>query len=97
MAKENTPQIAMPLPFVPRLRSLKSLRSTYARILRALAAGQLDLETARVWIYAVSVYLNIAKAQTEIEVLDRITAIEKRLNEIEKRGKGEKRSLSIAR
>ena len=73
-----------PLPFTPRLRSLKSVRSTYARILRVFASGELDTETARVWIYAMSIFLNIAKTESDIDILDKLSNIEKRLDGIEK-------------
>ena len=73
-----------PLPFTPRLRSLKSLRSTYARILRVFASGELDAETARVWIYAMSIFLNIAKTETEQDIIDQLKNITKRLDTIEK-------------
>jgi|GEM_PF-3631522 len=71
------------LDFSPRLRSLKSARSTFARIMRTYAAGDLDSDAARVWCYLFQTMLGIMKAEIDYSVIDRLTEIEKRLTEIE--------------
>jgi len=83
------------LPFVPRLKGLKSVRATYARILKVMAAGELDTETARIWIYAMSVFLAIAKTESEQDIIDQLKSIEKRLDSIEKGKTNESRKTNI--
>jgi len=89
MADNKEPVYPSPLPFVPRLKTLKSVRSTYARILRCLAAAEIDLETARVWVYAIATFLNIAKTATEIDIETELKKLRAEIQDIKRRSEDE--------
>ena len=93
----NEPIKPAPLEFSPRLRSLKSGRTTMARILREYAAGRIDNDSMRTWCYAMATFLNYAKTETEMNILDELASIKKRLNEIEKGKTNESTRASLKR
>lgn len=82
MADTDSPLIPMkPEPRVPfnlRLGSLKSTRQTFARILRAYAAGTIDQDSFKAMVYGLGGFLAVFKAEVDGDFDDRLTAIEER-------------------
>lgn len=83
MAERKFPVYPKPLEFRLRTRTLKTARQTFARIFRTYAEGKIDHETFRNMIYGLSNYLDYLKTEAEINILDRLAEIERRLKQIE--------------
>lgn len=65
-----------PLGFPLRLRTLKSARSTHARILRVYGQGLIDHETFRNLIFGMSSFLSYLKTEVDQKFEDRLAVLE---------------------
>ena len=76
MAEKTLPTYPAPLPFKPRLRTVKAAKSTFEKIMRLYAAGELDNESMRVWVYSMSQFQNYLKLDNEQEFQRRVERLE---------------------
>jgi len=83
MAEKNEPRYPDPLDWSPRLRSIKSSRTTFARLMREYAKGKINNNSMRVWAYVFATFLNIAKTEHDYSIVDRLAELENRIKEIE--------------
>jgi len=51
----------------------------------------------RIFVYAMATFLNVAKTEAEVNILDELASIKKRLNEIEKGKTNESTRASLKR
>jgi hypothetical protein len=86
-----------PIPYNLRLRSLKSSRQSLTRIIRSWGSGEVSTADAKNAAWLLQVLLSYHKESELVEVMDRLTKLEKALKELEEGKNREKRSLSIAR
>lgn len=62
-----------------RLRTVKSSRQSFARILRAYAKGELDDTIFKAMVNGLNVYLSYLKTESEQTIEVRLTALEESL------------------
>jgi len=67
------------LDFDLRLRSTKSTRQSFARILRGYARGEIDEQTFKSLVWALNQYTGLLKLQTEEDLIKRMDEIEKQM------------------
>jgi hypothetical protein len=81
-AAEKLENTARGLGFRLRLRSIKSAKNSFARLLREFAEGNIDEKIFRSLVYGLSGYISILKLQLETQVEDRLREIEKKISEL---------------
>jgi len=59
-----------------RLTTLKSSKTSFARVIKAYAEGTLDEKTYRNLVWALGVFIAYLKAESEQEIIKRIEALE---------------------
>jgi len=69
------------LGFNLRLRTLKSSKNTFAKLMRERAAGRMDDGLFRSLIWSMSVYIGFLRLETEQNINDRLDALENLLKQ----------------
>jgi len=80
---ETAPDPARNLWFKPQTRTLKSARRTLSRVIREWSAGTVSTEDARAMVWFMSNLLAYFKESAQVELSDRLAAVEKRLKIME--------------
>ena len=76
--KEENKKTLPPLRMV--LNSLSNVRKTYSRIIRRYKDGEITTEEAKTLTYMFSTLCQLFKTEKELNINERIEAIEKALN-----------------
>jgi hypothetical protein len=64
------------------LGTLQATRKSFARAIREYIQGRTDAATLRTIVYALSHYLAYFRAELDQEVLERVEAMERRIDEL---------------
>ena len=68
--------------FQLRLRTIKSAKNSFARLIREFAAGHVDDKVFRSLVYGLSGFINMLKLQLETNLEEKLKAIEKKLEDL---------------
>ena len=77
------PEGPPPLPFKLQVRTLKSARRSFSRVLRAWSAGEVETDAAKTTAWLLNGLLGFFKESAATDLADRMAVIERKLKKLE--------------